>query len=57
MLLFIFRTLEAHLAFSYIRLFIERASLDFRVGVEGYFDPDWQMLGTTADHSRKKITI
>ena len=29
-----------------------RVSLDFRVGVEGYFDPEWQMNGTTKDHDR-----
>ncbi len=34
-----------------------RVSLDFRVGVEGYFDPCWQMVGTTDDHSRKKVTL
>jgi hypothetical protein len=34
-----------------------RASLDFRVGVQGYFDPVWQMKGTTDDHGRKKVQI
>ena len=34
-----------------------RVSLDFRVGVEGYFDPEWQMLGTSNDHPRCKVTI
>ena len=34
-----------------------RASLDFRVGVEGYFDERWQMVGTTNDHSRRKVTV
>eukprot|EP00585_Thalassiosira_rotula_P022890 CAMPEP_0196224268 /NCGR_PEP_ID=MMETSP0912-20130531/48320_1 /TAXON_ID=49265 /ORGANISM="Thalassiosira rotula, Strain GSO102" /LENGTH=178 /DNA_ID=CAMNT_0041503541 /DNA_START=42 /DNA_END=575 /DNA_ORIENTATION=+ len=29
-----------------------RVSLDFRVGVEGFFDAQWQMAGTTNDHSR-----
>jgi len=34
-----------------------RVSLDFRVGVEGFFDAQWQMIGTTNDHSRRKITL
>lgn len=34
-----------------------RVSLDFRVGIEGFFDPNWQMIGTTDDHSRKKVTL
>lgn len=34
-----------------------RVSLDFRVGVEGFFDEQWQMAGTTNDHSRKKVTL
>ncbi|KAL9184364.1 LOW QUALITY PROTEIN: hypothetical protein ACHAXT_002450 [Thalassiosira profunda] len=35
-----------------------RASLDFRVGVqESGYDPDWQMLGTTNDHTRRKVTL
>lgn len=34
-----------------------RMSLDFRVGVSGYFEPNWQMNGTTADHSRRKVTV
>ena len=34
-----------------------RVSFDFRVGIEGYFDPQWQMNGTTNDHSRKKVII
>jgi hypothetical protein len=34
-----------------------RVSMDFRVGVEGYFDPDWQMNGTTNDHNRRKVTV
>ena len=32
-----------------------RCSLDFRVGVEGWFDPAWSMRGTKADHSRREI--
>eukprot|EP00980_Cylindrotheca_fusiformis_P028607 scaffold22620_cov131-Cylindrotheca_fusiformis.AAC.2 len=34
-----------------------RVSLDFRVGVEGYFDPYWQMKGTTDDHGRREATL
>ena len=34
-----------------------RVSLDFRIGVEPYFDPNWTMLGTISDHSRKKVII
>jgi hypothetical protein len=34
-----------------------RMSLDFRVGVEGFFDPYWQMQGTTHDHGRQEATI
>eukprot|EP00804_Cyclotella_cryptica_P014022 CCRYP_002503-RD/>CCRYP_002503-RD protein AED:0.04 eAED:0.04 QI:1235/1/1/1/1/0.83/6/1011/570 len=34
-----------------------RVSLDFRVGIEGYFDPHWQMIGTTDDHSRRMVTL
>lgn len=34
-----------------------RVSLDFRIGVEGYYDPLWEMQGTTDDHTRKKVDI
>jgi hypothetical protein len=34
-----------------------RMSMDFRVGVEGFFDPYWMMQGTTHDHGRQEITI
>jgi len=34
-----------------------RASLDFRVGIQGLFDPDWSMIGTRADHNRCKVTL
>jgi len=34
-----------------------RVSLDFRVGLKGYFDPKWRMRGTLADHSRKKVNF
>ena len=32
-------------------------SIDFRVGVEGYFDPGWSMKGTRADHSRMQVML
>ncbi|GKY94067.1 hypothetical protein MPSEU_000373300 [Mayamaea pseudoterrestris] len=34
-----------------------RVSMDFRVGVEGYFDPEWEMRGTTDDHLRCEIRL
>ena len=34
-----------------------RVSLDFRVGIEPYYDPEWQMIGTKDDHFRRKIKI
>jgi hypothetical protein len=34
-----------------------RVSLDFRIGVEGFFDPMWQMLGTSHDHGRREVAI
>jgi len=34
-----------------------RVSLDFRIGVQGFFDPFWQMKGTTDDHGRREIII
>ncbi|KAL7566733.1 hypothetical protein ACA910_017785 [Epithemia clementina (nom. ined.)] len=34
-----------------------RVSLDFRVGVQGFFDPTWQMRGTTDDHGRLEVTL
>lgn len=34
-----------------------RVSIDFRVGVEGFFDPYWQMKGTTDDHGRREATV
>lgn len=34
-----------------------RASLDFRVGIEGLFDPKWSMIGTKADHNRREVKI
>ena len=34
-----------------------RMSLDFRVGVEGYFDSSWMMQGTTDDHSRRRVSL
>jgi len=32
-----------------------RVSLDFRVGVQDYFDPHWKMRGTKDDHFRRTI--
>ena len=32
-------------------------SLDFRVGVEGFFDPHWSMKGTKEDHGRRKVVV
>lgn len=34
-----------------------RVSMDFRVGVEGFFDPKWEMRGTTDDHSRREVRL
>ena len=34
-----------------------RVSLDFRVGAQGFFDPYWQMKGTTDDHGRREVTL
>ena len=34
-----------------------RVSIDFRIGVEGFFDPYWQMNGTTDDHSRCEVRL
>jgi hypothetical protein len=34
-----------------------RVSMDFRIGIEGFFDPYWQMNGTTDDHGRKEIRL
>lgn len=34
-----------------------RVSLDFRIGVEGFFDERWEMQGTTDDHTRKKVIL
>jgi hypothetical protein len=34
-----------------------RVSLDFRIGIQGYFDPDWAMVGTTADHARRQVVL
>ena len=34
-----------------------RVSLDFRIGVEGFFDPTWQMRGTIHDHGRREVTL
>jgi len=34
-----------------------RVSMDFRVGMEGFFDPYWQMNGTTDDHGRREVKL
>jgi hypothetical protein len=34
-----------------------RVSFDFRVGVQGFFDPTWEMQGTNDDHSRREFTL
>jgi len=34
-----------------------RVSLDFRVGVQGFFDTQWQMTGTTDDHNRRAVRL
>jgi hypothetical protein len=34
-----------------------RVSFDFRVGVQGFFDPDWEMQGTNDDHTRREYTL
>jgi protein-L-isoaspartate(D-aspartate) O-methyltransferase len=34
-----------------------RVSLDFRVGISDYFDPEWMLQGIKAQHGRKSITM
>lgn len=34
-----------------------RASIDFRVGIQGLFDPEWEMIGTRADHNRREVKL
>ena len=34
-----------------------RVSLDFRIGVEGYYDPGWSMRGTLEDHNRRRVLL
>ena len=34
-----------------------RVSLDFRIGVEGCFDPLWVLRGTLDDHHRREIVL
>jgi hypothetical protein len=36
---------------------LTRVSMDFRVGVEGFFDPFWRMKGTTDDHGRTEVNL
>jgi len=32
-----------------------RVSIDFRIGVEGFYDSKWSMKGTSAEHTRRII--
>jgi hypothetical protein len=34
-----------------------RVSFDFRVGISGYFDPEWQLQGVKAQHGRRSRTL
>lgn len=34
-----------------------RVSFDFRIGIQGFFDPTWEMQGTNDDHTRECITV
>lgn len=34
-----------------------RVSLDFRIGIEPFYDPHWEMIGTRNDHLRRKIVL
>lgn len=34
-----------------------RVSFDFRVGIEPFYDPFWEMIGTKDDHSRRKVLV
>jgi hypothetical protein len=34
-----------------------RVSLDFRVGIEPFYDPTWEMIGTKDDHNRCEVKI
>ena len=34
-----------------------RVSLDFRIGVEGHFDPAWQLEGIKAQHGRRQVEM
>ena len=34
-----------------------RVSLDFRIGVEGCFDPLWVLRGTLDDHNRREVIL
>jgi hypothetical protein len=36
---------------------VTRVSMDFRVGVEGFYDPYWQMKGTTNTHGRLEVRL
>jgi hypothetical protein len=34
-----------------------RVSFDFRVGIQGFFDPAWEMQGTNDEHSRREVNL
>ena len=34
-----------------------RVSIDFRIGVEGFFDQTWSMKGTSDEHTRRVIEM
>ena len=34
-----------------------RISLDFRIGIEPFYDPHWEMIGTRNDHLRRKVVL
>ena len=34
-----------------------RVSLDFRIGIEGYFDPNWKLRGVKAQHTRRFVNM
>ena len=34
-----------------------RVSLDFRVGVGGYFDPNWTLREAKAQHTRRHVVL
>ena len=34
-----------------------RVSLDFRIGIEDYFDPEWKLEGIKAYHGRREVIM